>query len=596
MPKIDAVAVLAEKLVQTLQELRAQQTDYPPTLGRLTARADPAATAEQVRKALAKKPFASQLLAAGKKHLEAPIALSEDLELLARSPALLEFALSQLCSAEKPLIPLPKVVGVVEKALRPAFQAALEGQIRDSTLPADAGSLTVKGKPHLFLKRYPPPLSPPMELAGRLVGALRKRKEQGTGYPATLNDLKQEVEPTAKAPLLKQALNQDAIVRHVLRSVPARTDSPVVLVEDRDLLAGSAVLLEYLLAGTTTARKPLTTVGQLKLHLIRDLQQPFEEAVTRQIAEGHLPASVGLLRRGEVTELYLVEQTPAAWLLGQKLLLALQEKRQTSPEMAPVTLQELVTQAGGATPELIRKALADKEVKKQLVVAIPGEEASPVVPTEDRDNLAGSPPLLFCLLRLSRSSQTQAFPLADLSKKLDRTLRYTFETTLEAHLESSRLPAGVGSLRIRKVPFLFLLEDLTGGAAREVRPEVVTAEPRMEYSVPSTPSSPPATPIAIPTPVQPAPFPIAPDTFERRFTEAFEQLDRQRGSVNLVSLVGLRRELGIEREQFDRELHRLRREGRYTLQAAEGRHGLSEEERQAGLVEDGMLLLFVSRR
>jgi hypothetical protein len=43
-------------------------------------------------------------------------------------------------------------------------------------------------------------------------------------------------------------------------------------------------------------------------------------------------------------------------------------------------------------------------------------------------------------------------------------------------------------------------------------------------------------------------------------------------------------------------LQRLRREGRYSLTGAEGRHGISAEERDAGITEDGNLLLFVSRR
>jgi hypothetical protein len=585
MPKVDAVAELAGKLLQTLQEMRTQQTGYPPTLNQLTARADPAATAEQVRKALGKKPFADQLLAASKKHLEAPIALTEDLDLLARSPTLLEFTLSQLCTAEKPLAPLTKVVGVVEKTLRPAFQTALEEQVRDNSLPGVAGSQTVKGKPNLFLKRHPPPLSPSTELAGRLVEALRKRKAQGTGYPTTLDELKQEVEPTVKAPLLKQALNQDLLVRHVLRSVPTRTDAPVALVEDRDLLAGSAVLLEYLLGGTTTARKPLATIGHLKLHLTRDLQQLFEGALARQIAEGRLPSTVGLLRREEGTELYLVARAAAAWILGQKVLVALR----TSPATAPPTLEQLATLAGGASPELMRKALADKDVKKELLVAIPGEPASPVLRIADRDTFAGSPALLHCLLRMGRSPDTQALPMADLSRKLDRTLRYTFETTLENQLETHHLPAGVGCLKIRKVPHLFLLEELSISSESASSPRFAPEGPLPARNDQSSGAG-----VGGPAPLPPPA--ITPTEFERRFAQTFEHLDRQRGSVNLVSLVALRRELGVERGLFDRELQRLRREGRYTLQAAEGRHGLTEEERQAGLVEDGTLLLFVSRR
>jgi hypothetical protein len=60
--------------------------------------------------------------------------------------------------------------------------------------------------------------------------------------------------------------------------------------------------------------------------------------------------------------------------------------------------------------------------------------------------------------------------------------------------------------------------------------------------------------------------------------------------------VKLRQQVPVEREHFDEELNRLRRANRYTLSAAESRHGVSEEEREAGIVEHGSLLLFVSRR
>jgi hypothetical protein len=82
----------------------------------------------------------------------------------------------------------------------------------------------------------------------------------------------------------------------------------------------------------------------------------------------------------------------------------------------------------------------------------------------------------------------------------------------------------------------------------------------------------------------------------RLLEEAFERLDRQKGSHNLVSLVELRREVPVGRPAFDGELQRLRRAGRFSLSGAEGRHGISQEERDAGIPEDGALLLFVSRR
>jgi hypothetical protein len=90
------------------------------------------------------------------------------------------------------------------------------------------------------------------------------------------------------------------------------------------------------------------------------------------------------------------------------------------------------------------------------------------------------------------------------------------------------------------------------------------------------------------------PQPVA--DFAQRFEEAFARLDRERGGHNLVSLVALRQAMGEERAAFDAGLRELRREGRYSLSAAEGRHGISPEEREAGVVEDGSLLLFASRK
>jgi mRNA interferase RelE/StbE len=77
---------------------------------------------------------------------------------------------------------------------------------------------------------------------------------------------------------------------------------------------------------------------------------------------------------------------------------------------------------------------------------------------------------------------------------------------------------------------------------------------------------------------------------------AFDRLDRQAGGHNLVSLADLRGELGAhDRAAVDAELHRLRQAGRYSLAAAEGRHGLTPAERDAAIADDGRLLAYVSR-
>jgi hypothetical protein len=80
--------------------------------------------------------------------------------------------------------------------------------------------------------------------------------------------------------------------------------------------------------------------------------------------------------------------------------------------------------------------------------------------------------------------------------------------------------------------------------------------------------------------------------FSDDFDAAYRRLD---GGHNLVSLVALRRALGgYSREAFDRGLWNLRRVGVYSCAAAE--RDVSAADRAAGVEEDGLLLLYVSRR
>ena len=88
-----------------------------------------------------------------------------------------------------------------------------------------------------------------------------------------------------------------------------------------------------------------------------------------------------------------------------------------------------------------------------------------------------------------------------------------------------------------------------------------------------------------------------PCEFARHFEEAFDRLDRTDGRLNFVSLIDLRRELsGFNREQFDEGIKGLRRSRKFSLSAAEGRLGISEDQKNAAILEAGSLLLFVSRR
>jgi hypothetical protein len=416
MAKANARAALAGRLLELLRRQR-EAGDYPLTASRLAELAGPEATPEQALKALAVKPFAAEVALASKKDAAAPLALAADAERLAASPGLLEFALNRACTAAKPLQPLAKVVAQVEKWLRPAFEAALRRRLDEGTLPPEVASQTVRGRPHFYLKQFPPPKPPALGLSERLVRALEEQRGRGGGA-------------------------------------------------------------------------------------------------------------------------------------------------------YPVPLDHLVELAGAAPPALVKKALAAEPFRSQALVAMARKPDAPVALATDRDALAASPLLVQAALSAARSADNQAVGFADLKKKLVPPLRQPFEAALARHIAAGHLPPGVGCLRVKKKPHLFFLADL--GA-----------------------TAPPAQPAAAPDPPPPA---APPQDFARLFEEAFDRLNRERGSHNLVSLVGLRRALPVGRAAFDTELQRLRRAGRYSLSAAEGRHGISPEERDAAIPEDGSLLLFVSRR
>ena len=145
MAKKDAAAELADSLVRVLASQRTLgPAAYPLPLGRLVELTDPRADPETVRKAVAKKAFAQSVVVAQKKSLDSPLALKEDMDLLAGSPVLLEYVLGRLCCAEKPLWPVAKLKAQVAPVLKKPFEEALHRQIRAQALPPSIGVVEVK--------------------------------------------------------------------------------------------------------------------------------------------------------------------------------------------------------------------------------------------------------------------------------------------------------------------------------------------------------------------------------------------------------------------------------------------------------------------
>jgi hypothetical protein len=422
MPRVDATAALAEKMVQELRRRRGQGGDaYPARLSQLAGLTEPPALAPTLRKALKKKPFAAEMVAAAN-HPDAPLALVEDRERLAASPLLLEFALGLLCKPGKEVHPVTRLLTKVDKSLRPDFEAVLQRHLAEDSLPATVGRLTVRNKVQLYLRRLPPPPPPHVTLAEKLVRALEGQYGQA-GAPEfpTLKRLLQGADPAAKATVVKKALAEPIFRDRVVLALPRQPDSPLALSIDGARLAASAVLLETALDAVRTPQHQAVSLTDLKKKVVPALQQPFTASVARR-------------------------------------------------------------------------------------------------------------------------------------------------------LESDTLPPGVGCLRIKKTAHLFRLADVQASAAAAAPAPLSTA------TAPVTPSA------------------VLAVDFARQFEEAFDRLDRRKGSHNLVSLVDLRPALPVDRAAFDAGLLRLRREGRFSLSNAEGRHGLGPAEHAAGIVEEGNLLLYVSRK
>lgn len=274
----------------------------------------------------------------------------------------------------------------------------------------------------------------------------------------------------------------------------------------------------------------------------------------------------------------------AAAELAEELVRRLEMQRQLGPSSYPVTVGSLLQLANpNAPPAQLTKAIGKRSFQNRVVIARAKSRESPIALANDVELLAGSRLLLEFMLGSLRTPSNQAFSAAQLKAKTARKLQQAFQTALLHQMEAKSLPPTVGWIPINRSKKVFLLTDVH---VSQPAAHTTTSQPNALSAI-SVPGFSAKDRQVLIAPARP---------FAEVFGLAFEELDRRGGGHNFVTLADLRARLAMARETFDGELQELRLAGRYGLSAAEGRHGLTPEERDAAIMEEGIALLYVSRK
>jgi hypothetical protein len=278
----------------------------------------------------------------------------------------------------------------------------------------------------------------------------------------------------------------------------------------------------------------------------------------------------------------------AVGLLAEKMVAALRQRKERGESQEPLTLEQLA-----------RLAEPDAPVKTMLAAVHPSRKAfsahalvarkdarAPTALLEDLQALAESSALLLYALECKRTAANHVASPSELKSKLTSKLQKPFHEAVNCRLTDGSVPAGVGWILIRNAKKLFMLADVHTAQRQGIAPGEQDPVLGTQYSV-----------LRTPCPELPPPLPPTREVdFAAAFKVEFARLDHRGGGHNFVSLVALRGALPCPRERFDANLRQLRLAGQYTLSAAEGRHGLTAAEQEAGILENGTFFLYVSRK
>ncbi len=429
-------------------------------------------------------------------------------------------------------------------------------------------------------------VDPATALAQSLGKAFERRRSEGAGYPATLREVARDVAGEISDADLKVALTKAPLKTGCILSMDADLDSLAILNDSADIerLVGDERLLRGLCEKRCSAEQPVISVKELAQPglLAKKLAKSFQTVWNGRLKAGELPAFVQVVtipgKTAKSTESKLHDvRFPLPWLtLSQVLVQELKrETASTGPLVDWSTLAASVPP--GTPPAFVALARASEPFRSAVIPVFAKEPDGCLVLAENAEQGGSDPRLFERVYAAALKSGDTAVDAALLKKQklLSPPMSAAFLRAFDQMLLDRAFPTDYGVIRVGAKKYLFRLADLPNPARHDVR----SASKPVAVAVTTLPES------------------SAGEGFAQAFGEAFNRIDAREGGYNFVKLLHLRNALpAYPRVLFDAGLDALRKNRLYSLESSEGHVvSLSEEEREAGIVEAGRQLIYCKR-
>ncbi|MCA9036407.1 MAG: hypothetical protein KDA91_14830 [Planctomycetaceae bacterium] len=571
----DPAIELSKAMCEVLQRVAGGE-HYPCTLRHLADGVRTDISDEEILAAVGKNPLKKDALTAFPGDPESLVALKADKERLAADDRTLKELLSRLCSPELPYVSIDSLKALLTSTLRTAFVKEWKRRIKERNLPTFAGFVLVKsssgkGKVQEELHDLRFPLSW-VVLSEKLVAALRDLKaNEPHSYPTTFSELcaRGSGVDSASEGLVRQAINSEPFCSAVRSIRNDGTTEWFAFSDDAYRVVTQDSFLEKMIHAVCTPEDPETKLSILKKQLPKDLQNVFADHWLSVAGRNESRVFFEIVKatKKDLTFRDVRFPKPEA-VLSEKLVAALRDLKANEPASYPTTFSRLCARVGPEAGILMAgRAASLAPYSAEVITAFPAAVDSPIGLAEDLQQIAESSLLLPLLLPKHIKPEHQAVPVATLAKTkgLHVAVQPFIEAAIERMIEDKSLPPALGALRISRKWNLFFQKDVRSRVDRSSMPDKAEA---------------------------------VRNSFSADFDEAFNTANRTSSIPGCVSLADLRRLLDdrYPRAVFDEELLRLRKAGRYSLSAVEGRFPLTEVERAACLIIDNRPHLLVLRK